>query len=502
MGISETKIVKAEAGAHYSQERLTAFFFPIVCSLMIPILLGLSVPVLGRYVFRFYRALAWVMTGIAILRFFRDWIIKRRCLFDSVFHSLGLVPPGLVAGTDLKRNRFPWATLFLVMANTFVCFTTPPILVRAGVFPPYGDPGVFENLICLFTSAFLHGNGKHLVGNMTFLCIFGSAVEPRIGAKRFLSVYVLCIITSNALVSFLLHREAAASFRDNFHGLGASGAISGIMGLFAVRCFFARITFCLPFLPIPFLSVRTKINGTVLICLFFAMDISGSAAMFGHRAGRTNYWAHVGGYLGGFLMGYVFRLDRKAAKEALETKASRLSKKPFSKMETIAWYQYILRDDPDNESALRYMFEHCRSVNHEKAKAYYTRLAEVLVRSDIPKAVELYASGFPEFAIHLDGKILYRLGAHYQHMCDFDNTWQCFQMAAEKEGPWQAKAIFSLARVFEDAGLWQRAQMQYVAITENFPDSPFQKAAIAQLKSMNRKKWPPFSNSENLISRI
>jgi len=216
---------------------------------------------------------------------------------------------------------------------------------------------------------------------------------------------------------------------------------------------------------------------------FFAKDITGSVAQFGWWLfPGINYWAHVGGYLGGFLIGYFMRLYREASWEALQVKAKRFSQKSLRKKDATRLYGDILRQEPENEQALRYFFHHYLPLQPEKAGSYYACLMNVLVKKDFSKALDLFQEHFPSFMNALPGKILLQLGIHFYRNFNLEKAMTCFQLASEKEGPWQAKALFSLGITFEEMNHPFEAKKLFENVAERFPYTPFHKPALERLK--------------------
>ena len=129
---------------------------------------------------------------------------------------------------------------------------------------------------------------------------------------------------------------------SEFHSLGASGAVSGIMGIFIVRCFFAQISFSVPLLMIPipilnFFSFPIRIQAPILVGLFFTFDLAGSVNQYNLSSGHVNYWSHVGGYLTCIVIGILMGLHREVDNDIAKTKSAR-----FRKIEGRGWRCRIL----------------------------------------------------------------------------------------------------------------------------------------------------------------
>jgi membrane associated rhomboid family serine protease len=144
----------------------------------------------------------------------------------------------------------------------------------------------------LFTSMFLHGGLMHLLGNMLFLYVFGDNVEDYFGHLGYLLFYLSCGIGSGFIhVLFNLHSSLPA--------IGASGAISGVMGAYAVLYPRARVLmlFFIFLIPIPAL---------VVLGYWFVLQFLAGVGEFGAaNSGGVAWWAHIGGFLFGVVIAWT-----------------------------------------------------------------------------------------------------------------------------------------------------------------------------------------------------
>jgi membrane associated rhomboid family serine protease len=141
------------------------------------------------------------------------------------------------------------------------------------------------NLMTVFTSMFLHGGVLHLVGNMLYLWIFGNNVEDAMGHPRFVAFYLLSGIMA-ATFQFFYDPDS------NIPMIGASGAVSGILGAYLVLFPFARIKTLL--FIIIFIKI-VELPAVVLLTIWFFMQILYSGA------GGVAWYAHIGGFIFGLL---------------------------------------------------------------------------------------------------------------------------------------------------------------------------------------------------------
>ncbi|WP_066375661.1 MULTISPECIES: rhomboid family intramembrane serine protease [unclassified Anabaena] len=159
----------------------------------------------------------------------------------------------------------------------------------------------------LFTSQFLHGGWWHLITNMVFLWVFGNNIEERLGHLKYLIFYLACGALAAACQWFI-------GMYSTIPSLGASGAISGVLGAYIIRFPYARVT-TLVFLG--FFVTTISIPALVLIGIFFIQNvISGlaslqAAANMSVETGGVAYWAHIGGFVFGLILSPLFGLFRR-----------------------------------------------------------------------------------------------------------------------------------------------------------------------------------------------
>lgn len=224
---------------------------------------------------------------------------------------------------DDPTNDFPFVTVGLIVVNFLVFFYELSLsdsqlntffygysLVpceysnQCSVYP--GTPTPFW--LTLFSSMFMHAGWAHIGGNMLFLFVFGIHVERAMGAPRFLLFYLICGLAANAL-------EILTSLGSNVPGLGASGAISGVLAGYLRLYPDSRIK---TLIPIAILYWSASIPAWVFIGLWFLYQlVSGIGSIGNVSTGGTAYSAHVGGFLAGLVLVPLFtqphRVDRMRA---------------------------------------------------------------------------------------------------------------------------------------------------------------------------------------------
>lgn len=146
----------------------------------------------------------------------------------------------------------------------------------------------------VFTSMFTHGGWLHLISNMMFLWVFGNNVEDSMGHVRFVVFYLLCGIAAAAV-------HVALNSSSALPTVGASGAISGILGAYIVLYPQVRVHVFFP----PFWILRMR--AWVVLGYWIAIQLFlGLAAVGGASAGGVAVWAHIGGFFAGVVMVKLF----------------------------------------------------------------------------------------------------------------------------------------------------------------------------------------------------
>lgn len=211
---------------------------------------------------------------------------------------------------ETPHRRTPVVVLLLIVACVAVTgyeYTlSDPAVARFvgtwGLIPAHVRPGApAQTWWTIATSMFLHGGWGHVAGNCWFLWLFGNNVEDRQGHFRFIVFYLLTGVAA-AAAQFLFAPHSTTVM------VGASGAISGILGAYFryyPRSIIVTLTpiWFAPLLPIP---------AFVFILIWFGFQIwNGIAAVFPNMSGGVAWWAHVGGFVAGAALARPFAASRR-----------------------------------------------------------------------------------------------------------------------------------------------------------------------------------------------
>ena len=198
---------------------------------------------------------------------------------DASVCNLGLIPGELTLSAR-PGSGFP-------MGNEVLCVT---------------DPG--RQASHLVTSMFLHGSWMHLLGNMWFLWLFGNNVEDSMTRGRFLALYLLSGLAA-ALLQVVITPASIIPM------VGASGAISGVMGAYLILYPRVRV---FTLVPLGFFMTRIALPAWAMLLYWaFIQFVSGVTTIGAESGGGVAFWAHVGGFVAGIVL---VRLSRRPDLEA------------------------------------------------------------------------------------------------------------------------------------------------------------------------------------------
>jgi membrane associated rhomboid family serine protease len=159
--------------------------------------------------------------------------------------------------------------------------------------------------LTLLTSMFMHGGIAHIFGNMLFLFIFGDNIEDRIGHFRYLIFYLVCGVLAGLAHVFTTALFAGSEASLLVPSLGASGAISGVLGAYLLLFPMRRVVVLISWFV-------TAVPAFIAIGLWFVFQLISGLGMLGSGSaqGGVAYAAHIGGFIAGLLLIKVFEIGR------------------------------------------------------------------------------------------------------------------------------------------------------------------------------------------------
>ncbi len=203
---------------------------------------------------------------------------------------------------DTQRSySFPVVTILLIAINAAVFLYEMSLdpFSRNHLVAMYGLVPFHFTALSLVTAMFLHGGWLHIIGNMWFLWIFGDNVEDVLGHFKFLLFYLLCGVAAGLA-------QVAAGPHSRIPMIGASGAIAGVMGAYLVKFPRSRIL-TLVFIVV-FVTTVELPAAFVLVYWFILQFFSGVGSVaYSHLSqGGVAWFAHIGGFLVGIILIYIF----------------------------------------------------------------------------------------------------------------------------------------------------------------------------------------------------
>lgn len=224
----------------------------------------------------------------------------------------------------IPSSRIPVMNYFLIFVNVLIFFfewQLPPHILESffyqfGLVPArYSNPHfafetglASENYLPFVSNMFLHSGWAHIIGNMWTLYIFGDNVEDKMGSWKYLLFYILCGLAAS-LTHYYVNPESTIP------AVGASGAISGVMGAYMWLFPKSRIIFLyFLFFFIDFIQIPAFIY---LLFWFLGQLMSGTVSLFvlPQHVGGIAFWAHIGGFAAGMLIHSLFVQKRSSANE-------------------------------------------------------------------------------------------------------------------------------------------------------------------------------------------
>jgi membrane associated rhomboid family serine protease len=365
--------------------------------------------------------------------------------------------------TDRPRIRPAYVTATLIVVNTLVYLysvTVSPVgvpfqigrnlfhLEAPRLIEQYGLHGDHPTLLAFITHLFLHGDLFHLVGNVLFLWIFGSLIEDAIGALGFAAVYFGGGVAA-ALVDLGMSRSLGSMTGVM---MGASGAVSAIMGLFMLRFYRTRVQICY--------WIPLIVQGTIWVrslwalLYFLVIDLVSGLLDASAGGGGVAHWAHVGGFAAGALAAPFLASLSAARKEDV-------ANGPATNVEHV-------RRSAEAEAAER-------ALRAEPANAYLMRRLAQAYRSagESALAVQTYQRCICSFA---NRNLLDQGAETYLELLEYDET---ATLAPEVQ--------IKVARQLERMRAHQAAAA-YSVLVERHPAAPDAEFALLRLAALQLEK--------------
>lgn len=295
----------------------------------------------------------------------------------------------LPVGTDARVRSTPWVTLSIVLLNLFSHGIILASRGDAATLYALAFKAAEPSVGTAIASLFLHADVLHLLGNLVFLAVFGPPLEARLGRVRFTIAYLACGWLSN-----LAQAAAILAWWPELTSVpivGASGAISGLMGLFLVRLYYARlrfVSFTMLLLQGVAKPAAFSLPAIVGIGLWLALTL---AYQFVGIASETAYIAHLGGAAFGMVFGLAMGLVPEARLERHLAVGARYADRG-EWFAALGEYESFLAKEPADPEALA-QAARLQRVTHQEAQSasrFREAIRQYLLRGDSRSACDLY----------------------------------------------------------------------------------------------------------------
>ena len=442
-----------------------------------PLAIGFFAPLLG-HIIEFLLSLILINAfAVVAYRIIYDYIYESKTLLEIAREYVVFLPAGLPYRDDIKLKQLPLATITLMVLCgwVFLMERRYPWIPGRFCFPPEGHASFPMLVVTNFTSMFLHANIPHLLFNMLFLWVFGSTLESRIGGRRFLIIYFVSGTFGNLVSAWALYPS---------HGLGASGAISGIMGAYVLRCFYSRVFLSVSFLggsivncmlPVP-LSLRIRISSLVLISLWFLFNVKDMMLSRIYFISNIAYSAHVAGYLSGVVLALRWGYVKKGIQERYVAK--RYQQTCNDRMANLV--EAVNRGNFDPE-ILRELALGCAPFGSSaRCRAYFEQAMRILSETDIDAAADLYAELSRKFPLTRRPALLFRLARAYHRRKQYGNAFMTLGRIIDNDyadARLREDALYFAAVTQEKLGNPEGARLHYARLLREFPHSPYRDKA-------------------------
>lgn len=385
-------------------------------------------------------------------------------------------------GTNLKLKRIPLATISLLAANWLIFmflrlddYKTNFWVSRYLFFVP-GDQYPWQ----LVTSMFLHADFSHLIWNSIFLSVFGSYAEDKVGWKAYLFFYSLTGIAASLVQGMVTGFLARTGLF--IPSLGASGAISGIMGVYLYRCYYSKIRLLLS-LPVP---IPLQIPAVAVIGFWFLKDLAGGVGSLRGAHADIAFWAHIGGFIAGLGACKYLRYEVEAKREKMELVA-RKADLLVGYGEGIEACEKLIQADPGNpELHLKLARAKSRWRASQEGAEHYEKAVKLLLRTDPKRAAKVFIEYWTKHLKVMEARYQVALSRTIHREFDADFAAKALHALIESGQPpdlYMERAYLDLGRIYESLGREDLARHVYGRLVQTFPASKHRQFAEKKLHS-------------------
>jgi membrane associated rhomboid family serine protease len=389
-------------------------------------------------------------------------------------------------GIDAETRRFPVLTVFFASACTaaFVLYRFFPAAVDFSYLVFY--PG-YSHWPMAISAAFLHVGYLHLIGNLVYLLLFGWYLEDRMGTIGFLILYLGSALVGNLAQGWY---NVNVLKLDTMGIIGASGAVSGILGGFLVRFHISRVRIAYwVFLPLLAYTRagRTEVPIVFALALWVLLQLTRGLVQFEGAAATVAYLTHLAGF--GFGMVWTLATGgwKEARIEAHRTRAKRYLRQGEFHGAQGELARYVAGRSDDGQAHAELARVMIQAGDDLGAKANYLKACELLLwsqeRGECEEIYEQAVRRYPHFVLSrelqldlaygLERNLKYRLA-----LKAYENFARSYP--THKEAPFTLlRAANLFCKTFSDPG---RAKQCYKELIEKYPEDAWVDFAREQMR--------------------
>jgi len=271
------------------------------------------------------------------------------------------------------------------------------------IYVPGGSP------LTAFTAAFLHFGWLHLVGNLVYLVFFGRYVEDRLGR----STYAFLLLSAAGIGNYIQGVFNTEVLGDPGLGIiGASGAVSGLLGAFSIRFFRSKMKIAYwAFMPLQAYTRAGKVEmpAILAIVVWFGLQAVRSLVQLGGASAHVAHVTHISGFLWGMALAVAAGQFGKGAVEATLAEGDRYLKRGEPYAAQGAYLRYLTREPNDGAAYAALARAMVLSQNHDGARKNYVKACELLLAAQQRGAAEdtfrEALRGFPNFTLAAEAQL-------------------------------------------------------------------------------------------------
>jgi len=402
----------------------------------------------------------------------------------------------LPLGTQLAPKKKPIVTIGIILLNTLIYFYLNSLDQEEqwGTILFYGWVPKEPNLSGLLCSGFIHLEGLHLLANMIYLWTFGAYLETVIGWKRFLVYYLGADWAGNFLYAFMTAVYYPGSFSS--HSIGASGAVSGIMAVCLIRCYYNKIYVGVSLFGLfSFIPKRFGVPAVIFIGDYILENFYWGFSTLGDPYVRICHWAHIGGFLFGAAAGIGLKEHLQARLDHCRLRADYWLRKGMGLDQVRQDLQTIVQGDPRDAWAMVDLARvESKNEQREKGLELYRRaILTFWKHGERQWAAMIFAEFFRKYCPVTFGLLPFGLCRELIRMGEPEIAARALkQFIEERKGRPQGRYAFRLETAYwllaellgEKLNQPRSAGKVWQASLGRFPESGYREAAEKKLRLM------------------